>query len=501
MAINSKSTKAQILEAYKKLQKEKAQIQKQMESGGGGGTPTTTPAPTKTQSSRNAPITKNSPKNMQNIEQIITSLENLQVSFGSAVSQLSEQLITEATSLHKLQTNIDEEVTDLEQLHGIATIEDNTLSELLTDYQESEKNFSGEYTQREETLEQELEDLTKQWQKEQQNHQREVKLRNDSHQKTKQREEEEYQYDLKLKREIELDEYEQRINELYQELKETRETEEKGWADKEKEISEKEKEYAEAKEKVAEFDEKLKSEVKKAKDAGKGIGTYQAKVKADLRNKVIEGETQNYQLRIQALEATINNNQTRINSLSQQLDSALKQVQDLAVKAIGDSKAGGEVSNTVIFGYSNKGHDGFLGNSVIGEWCNLGADTNNSNLKNNYANVKMWDYAARRFSDTGLQFCGLVMGDHSKCGINTMFNTGTSVGVSANIFGEGFPRTIIPSFAWGGSSGFSTYQTRKAFETAELVVQRRGKSLTEADKQVLSHIFEMTSEYRVWEKK
>ena len=165
------------------------------------------------------------------------------------------------------------------------------------------------------------------------------------------------------------------------------------------------------------------------------------------------------------------------------------------------SKAGGEVSNAVIFGYSNKGHDGFLGNSVIGEWCNLGADTNNSNLKNNYANVKMWDYAARRFSDTGLQFCGLVMGDHSKCGINTMFNTGTSVGVSANIFGEGFPRTIIPSFAWGGSSGFSTYQTRKAFETAELVVQRRGKSLTEADKQVLSHIFEMTSEYRVWEKK
>ena len=165
------------------------------------------------------------------------------------------------------------------------------------------------------------------------------------------------------------------------------------------------------------------------------------------------------------------------------------------------SKVGGEVSNSVIFGYSNKGHEGFLGNSVLGEWCNLGADTNNSNLKNNYANVKMWDFASGRFKDTGLQFCGLIMGDHSKCGINTMFNTGTTVGVSANIFGDGFPRTIIPSFAWGGASGFTTYQTRKAFETAELVMQRRNKALTEADKKVLSHIFEITAENRVWEKK
>ena len=165
------------------------------------------------------------------------------------------------------------------------------------------------------------------------------------------------------------------------------------------------------------------------------------------------------------------------------------------------SKVGGEVSNSVIFGYSNKGHEGFLGNSVIGEWCNLGADTNNSNLKNNYAHVKMWDFATGRFKDTGLQFCGLIMGDHSKSGINTMFNTGTTVGVSANIFGDGFPRTIIPSFAWGGSSGFTTYQTRKAFETADLVMKRRNKALTEADKAVLSHIFEITAENRVWDKK
>lgn len=165
------------------------------------------------------------------------------------------------------------------------------------------------------------------------------------------------------------------------------------------------------------------------------------------------------------------------------------------------SKVGGELSNSVIFGYSNKGHEGFLGNSVLGEWCNLGADTNNSNLKNNYANVKMWDFATNRFKDTGLQFCGLIMGDHSKCGINTMFNTGTTVGVSANIFGDGFPRNIIPSFAWGGASGFTTYQTSKAFETAELVMRRRNKPLADADKAILSHIFEITSENRVWEKK
>lgn len=165
------------------------------------------------------------------------------------------------------------------------------------------------------------------------------------------------------------------------------------------------------------------------------------------------------------------------------------------------SKVGGELSNSVIQGYSNKGHDGFLGNSVIGEWCNLGADTNNSNLKNNYTNVKMWDYAVDRFKDTGLQFCGLVMGDHSKCGINTMFNTGTTVGVSANIFGDGFPRNFIPSFSWGGSSGFSTYQVNKALETASLVMKRRNKELKEEDKAILSEVFERTSNYRVWDKR
>lgn len=160
------------------------------------------------------------------------------------------------------------------------------------------------------------------------------------------------------------------------------------------------------------------------------------------------------------------------------------------------SKVGGEVNNSVIFGFSNKGHDGFLGNSVIGEWCNLGADTNNSNLKNNYAEVRLWDYKTEGFAKTGLQFCGLMMGDHSKCGINTMFNTGTVVGVSANIFGSGFPRNFIPSFSWGGSKGFVTYKTSKAFEVAEVVMARRHEEFTEIDKAILEHIFEATKPYR-----
>ena len=165
------------------------------------------------------------------------------------------------------------------------------------------------------------------------------------------------------------------------------------------------------------------------------------------------------------------------------------------------SKIGGEVSNTVLFGYSNKAHDGFLGNSVIGEWCNLGADTNTSNLKNNYEPIKIWNYAKGGFKDTGLMFCGLIMGDHSKCGINMMFNTGTVVGVSANIFGDGYPRTFIPSFAWGGASGFATFQLNKALETATKAMERRNLLVDESDKEILKHIFEQSSKQRAWETK
>lgn len=159
-------------------------------------------------------------------------------------------------------------------------------------------------------------------------------------------------------------------------------------------------------------------------------------------------------------------------------------------------RIGGEVNNSVLFGYSNKGHDGFLGNSVLGEWCNIGADSNNSNLKNNYEEVKLWSYETENFAKTGLQFCGLMMGDHSKCGINTMFNTGTVVGVSANIFGSGFPRNFVPSFSWGGASGFVTYLTKKAFEVAKIVMNRRDVEFSEKDKAILEHVFEESKKWR-----
>ncbi len=159
-------------------------------------------------------------------------------------------------------------------------------------------------------------------------------------------------------------------------------------------------------------------------------------------------------------------------------------------------KVGGEVNNSVFFGYANKAHDGFLGNSVIGEWCNLGADSNNSNLKNNYAEVKLWNYNQERFTKTGLQFCGLMFGDHSKCGINTMFNTGTVVGVGANIFGGNFPRNFIPSFAWGGSAGFKEYNLTKAKEVAKIVMQRRKVVFDEVEEQIFETVFEISSKYR-----
>ena len=164
------------------------------------------------------------------------------------------------------------------------------------------------------------------------------------------------------------------------------------------------------------------------------------------------------------------------------------------------SKVGGEVSNAVIFGYSNKGHDGFLGNSVIGEWCNLGADTNTSNLKNNYAPVKLWSYSTQRFAQTGLQFCGLMMGDHAKCSINTMFNTGTVVGVGANLFGAGFPKNFVPSFSWGGASGLITFQVKKFYEVADAVMKRRGIEFSEVEKEIIDKVFELTAQYRTWDK-
>lgn len=163
-------------------------------------------------------------------------------------------------------------------------------------------------------------------------------------------------------------------------------------------------------------------------------------------------------------------------------------------------KVGGEVNNVVFFAYSNKGHDGFMGNAVVGEWVNIGADTNNSNLKNTYDEVKLWDYTTEKFAKTGLTFCGVMMADHAKCGINTMFNTGTVVGVGANVFGSGFPRNFIPSFAWGGAQGFDTFVLNKFYKTAEAMCSRRNIAFTDDDKAIIEHVFAQTAKYRFWER-
>lgn len=153
------------------------------------------------------------------------------------------------------------------------------------------------------------------------------------------------------------------------------------------------------------------------------------------------------------------------------------------------SKVGGEISNSVIFGYSNKAHDGFIGNTVIGEWCNLGADTNTSNLKNNYGEVEVYSYKENKYIKTGKQFCGLFMGDHSKCGINTMFNTGTVVGVNANIFGGGFPPKFVPSFSWGGPQGFEDFELNKSFEVAGRVMGRRNIAFDRTEVKIFEELF------------
>lgn len=164
-------------------------------------------------------------------------------------------------------------------------------------------------------------------------------------------------------------------------------------------------------------------------------------------------------------------------------------------------RAGGEITRSILSANSNKGHEGYLGDSVLGEWCNLGADTNNSNLKNNYAEVKLWNYETERFEKTGQQFCGLFMGDHSKCGINTMFNTGTVVGVFANIYGAGYPRQFVPDFAWGGAeSGYRNYRFEDVCATAEAVMSRRNQPFTDLEKAVLYHVYDRTAKFRPWGK-
>ena len=160
------------------------------------------------------------------------------------------------------------------------------------------------------------------------------------------------------------------------------------------------------------------------------------------------------------------------------------------------SKVGGELNNVLFLGNSNKGHDGFLGNAVIGQWCNIGSATDASNLKNNYSKVRIWNYTFKNFAKSELQFCGLLMGDYSRCGIHSMFNTATVIGVNANVFGTGFPRTFIPSFSYGGAQGFKTYAFSKAMEANRMMMDRKGEQLSELDLEILKDVFEQSSVWR-----
>lgn len=159
-------------------------------------------------------------------------------------------------------------------------------------------------------------------------------------------------------------------------------------------------------------------------------------------------------------------------------------------------KVGGELNNVVMFGYSNKAHDGFLGDAVVGEWCNIGGGTTASNLKNDYSEIKLWNYTAARFLRTGLQFCGLIMGDHAKAGVNCMFNTATVLGVGVNIHGSGFPRNFVPSFSEGGTSGFTDVSLPKFYTIADRMMARRGLSLTDVDKAIFEAIYSQAENYK-----
>jgi hypothetical protein len=331
MTINAKNTKAEILAAFEQLQQEKQAAEKEIKKLQQHPilSPIQPAKPPEIMTPTPTPI-----NTTNNLDDTLANLEQLKLSFGGTVSNLSEKLITEATSLAKLQTSLTQEKEQLKELYELEVITDETLDELVIEYQDSTKAFFTEFNEQSERLGQEIQELRQAWDKEKETHDREIKERNETYQKNKNREAEEYQYNLELELILGEEAHEQNIKALYHELEETKEQQEKIWEQREKTIAEAEQKYAEVKEKVEAFATELEAKKKKGKEEGKGIGFYQAKVKADLRQKEIDGEKQNYQLRIQSLEDSLTNQQLRLESLTRQLESAQKQVQDLAVKAI-----------------------------------------------------------------------------------------------------------------------------------------------------------------------
>lgn len=334
--LNDKNTKAEILEAYKQLENEKAALDsqlKQLNNSKAASVPEKqTAVVEKLVVEVNKPMTL--VQNQQKMQGTIDNLILLQFGFGGAVSELSEKLTTEASKLGELQRTVGDEIQQLQELHSLEDVAEDTLDNLIQQYEESAKTFTEEIGQQRETVEQELLELRKAWEKEQEVQKLAVEERNDNQHKSRHRDEELYDYDLELQRNLDIEEYEQRQQMLYKEIEEFKQEQEKQWAQREKAIAEREKLSAEVKAKVEAFPKELEANIKNGKDNGRNIGTYQAKIKSDLLMKDMEGQKQNYDLQIQGMLQTIQNQESRIANLSKQLDSALKQVQDLAVKAI-----------------------------------------------------------------------------------------------------------------------------------------------------------------------
>ncbi|HEY9606245.1 MAG TPA: hypothetical protein V6C85_31855 [Allocoleopsis sp.] len=330
---SDKNTKAQILEAYDTLLEERKALESQLRQ---------LQKEKKAQSS----VTSEKPLHQSGTtisqQQVakdkmmdtIDSLTKLQLGFGSAVSELSEKLTSQAAKLEEIQRSITEETQQLQELHGLDEIAEDTLDNLIQAYEDNSKAFQEELNQRREASEQEIQELKKAWEKEQEDYKRSLAERNEEQRKRQQRDAQEYEYELELRRSLDRDRYDQNQNTLYQQLEEAKQEQEKQWTEREKAIAERETQFAELKTKVEAFEKEKEAAIKKAKEEGKGIANYQVKVKADLQNKDIEGNKRFYELRIQSLEQTIQNQEARIHNLSKQLDAALKQVQDLAVKAI-----------------------------------------------------------------------------------------------------------------------------------------------------------------------
>ncbi|MEH2412363.1 hypothetical protein [Nostoc sp.] len=324
-----KNTKVEILQAYEELAQEKATLKLQLDEIG-----KENQSGTKEQPKLEQRIAINQLYSVQEkISNTIESLEKIQLDFGSYTNELSEQLTTKASKLEEIRRTLEEEIQQLTQLHNLE-ISDHVLDTVIQAYEDNTKAYQEEYSQRSEVLFQEILEQRNTWGKEQEEQQRAIKKRNENLNKTRQRNASEYKYNLELQRQLETDEYEQEQKALYKQLEELLQETEKQWAEREKAISEREKQFEELKAKVEAFPKDEEAVIKKATEGGKGIADYQAKVKSDLYSKEVEGQKRFYEQRLQSLEQTITNQEMRIKNLSKQLESALKQVQDLAVKAI-----------------------------------------------------------------------------------------------------------------------------------------------------------------------